>query len=295
MDIRSLRYFLAIAEHKSFTRAADRIGVTQPALSRQMNLLEEELNVSLFDRHSTGVQLTPAGSVLRERALEILREIKQLRHMMIAASKNLAGNVSIGMLPSARSLITIPLLQRCADALPEVFLSVVEESSQVLRTQVLEGTVDLAVMVAAETTNSMVVTPLTTMPMKLVGLRENLPNGARSVGPEEVASVPLLLTVYRETQRVFVERYLRACDAHPKVAYQSSNFDLIEEMIAAGLGFSVLPECLAAEIEQRHPEIGSAPLRDFSVDWVMVRSKEFPPSQAAKQVSQFICDLSKTA
>ena len=106
MDIRQLRTFVHVAELGSFSKAADRLHIAQPALSRQIRLLESELKAALFIRHGRGVRLTDAGTLFLDRASGILRQIEQARADVAAEAGDVSGEVSIGVPPSVGIVLT---------------------------------------------------------------------------------------------------------------------------------------------------------------------------------------------
>ncbi len=100
MDLRQLRYFVAVATTKNFTRAAEQMNIAQPPLSRQIQLLEEELGVQLIQRSTRPVRLTEAGRQLHEQALQVLQRVEQIKNGVQQAGRNLRQSISIGYVPS---------------------------------------------------------------------------------------------------------------------------------------------------------------------------------------------------
>ena len=107
-DIRTLRCFVTVAEERNITRAANRLHLAQPALSRKIANLEHELNLALFDRSVRGVDLTPAGKILLDRAYAIFGQLAQTYHDVTASSEKLAGTVVVGMPPTLGEFIAPP-------------------------------------------------------------------------------------------------------------------------------------------------------------------------------------------
>ena len=118
IDVRQLRTFLHVAELGSFSRAAERLRIAQPALGRQVRLLEEELQVKLFTRHGRGVILTPPGKVLLDRAAAILRQVERARVDVAAEGDAETGHVVVGLPPTVADVLAGPLVARNLRARP---------------------------------------------------------------------------------------------------------------------------------------------------------------------------------
>src|SRR5690349_13005560 len=123
METRALRYFQAVAEFGSLSRAAEFLRISQPAISRQIARLERELDAALFVRHGHGVSLTPPGRILAERAQVVLRQIEQTR-AAIRGRLGPSGVVTLAVPPGAGHFLVPALAARVAAALPNVFLKI---------------------------------------------------------------------------------------------------------------------------------------------------------------------------
>jgi LysR family nitrogen assimilation transcriptional regulator len=144
VDVRQIRYFLKIAEKKSFTRAAEHLGVAQPALGLQIRKLEEELRVKLLVRHSNGVELTEAGRLLADSGRRIMEDFAEARRAIDALGAVASPQLRVGITPSLADCLVIPLLQR-SSALDGMSVHVTEGLSAPLADKVLDGLLDFAV------------------------------------------------------------------------------------------------------------------------------------------------------
>jgi DNA-binding transcriptional LysR family regulator len=146
MELRHLRYFVAVAEEQSITRAAERLWIAQPGLSQQVRALEQELGVALFVRHSRGVTLTDAG----ERLLDLARVAVAAFEAALASGRDsacgLAGHIRLGIATAARSGLGPALLEAFRSVRPAVELSVVEAHSDKLLRDVRDGRLDAAIV-----------------------------------------------------------------------------------------------------------------------------------------------------
>jgi len=143
VEIRHLRYFLAVAEAGSFSRAADRLGVSQPNVSQQMRDLESALRLSLFQRHGKRILLTSVGQIFERHAHAILRQLESLHQELSAAPGQMRGALHIGVVPILNAALMPPLLGMFAKTHPGVSLTVEEISSTEIETAIEDGRMDV--------------------------------------------------------------------------------------------------------------------------------------------------------
>jgi LysR family transcriptional regulator, nitrogen assimilation regulatory protein len=146
MDTHRLKYFLRIAEEGSITRAAGLLGVAQPALSRQLQLLEEDLGVALFARTRRGVELTEAGERLRAATAGPLRQLELAVQYAGSPLARLTRNIRLGLVNTTVDVLAAPLLKSLGTVFPSAVFSVAEGSSDQLVDAMLKGVVDVALM-----------------------------------------------------------------------------------------------------------------------------------------------------
>ncbi|HEX8371344.1 MAG TPA: LysR substrate-binding domain-containing protein [Chthoniobacterales bacterium] len=143
LEIRHLRYFLAVAEAGSFSRAADRLGISQPSVSQQMRDLEADLRVSLFQRRGKRILLTPTGLIFQEHARTILRQLENLQQELTSEPDQLRGSLHIGVVPILNVPLMPHLLGLFAKDHPGLSLIVEEISSTEIETALEEGRMDV--------------------------------------------------------------------------------------------------------------------------------------------------------
>jgi LysR family hydrogen peroxide-inducible transcriptional activator len=146
MEIHQLRYFVAVAEEKSFSRAAEKVRIAQPSLSQQIQKLESELGHPLFDRLARRVLLTEAGSGFLPYARRILNELSSAQRFVSDSSADPSGSVSLGILPTIAPFVLQALLVRCSERFPQIHLHVIEDVTDNLTRMVDTGEVDLAII-----------------------------------------------------------------------------------------------------------------------------------------------------
>lgn len=144
MELRQLRYFVGVVEHGGFTRAAEALRISQPALGLQIKKLEEELRVSLFFRHSRGVELTEAGALLLKYARSILDEVAAAATAVKAIRPEPAGRVRVGMAPTLALMLSRRLITEVNERHPGIHLDVVEAGTPILSDMISTQRVDIA-------------------------------------------------------------------------------------------------------------------------------------------------------
>jgi len=153
MEIHQLRYFVAVAEEKSFSRAAEKVRVAQPSLSQQIQKLEGELGQPLFDRLARSVILTEAGNGFLPYAQRILNELSSAQRYVSDRSETPSGEVSVGILPTIAPFVVETLLARSAERFPAVRLNIIEDVTDTLVRMVDAGEVDIAVISTCRSAN----------------------------------------------------------------------------------------------------------------------------------------------
>ena len=147
MQLHQLRYFVAVAEVRHFTQAADLVGITQPSLSKQIHALETDLGAPLFERVRGNIALTAAGEVLLPLAKRILADVDTATREVQELVGLRRGRVRLGATPSLATSLAPPVLRRFRDAHPTVDLRVEEGGSQDLVRDLLRGDLDLALII----------------------------------------------------------------------------------------------------------------------------------------------------
>ena len=171
MDIRQLRTFSCVAELGSLSKASDTLRVAQPALSRQIKLLEHELRAELFTRNGRGMVLTDAGRLLLARTAGIVRQIDQVRDEIQSAGGPPSGRVVLGLVPTVSCVISARLARRTVDKYPGISLCIVESYSGHLMEWLHRGEMDLALIYGPSSDLHLTVQSLGRDPIVAVGPR----------------------------------------------------------------------------------------------------------------------------
>ncbi|MGW3539120.1 LysR family transcriptional regulator [Nocardia niigatensis] len=248
MQLQQLSYFLAVAQAKHFTRAADALGVAQPSLSKQIRVLETELGAELFSRARGNITLTAAGEALLPLANRILADVDTARLEVQELAGLRRGRVRLGATPSLCSGLLADALRRYHDAYPGIRLLVEESGSRDLVRQLTRGELDLAVVILPLAED----TPLATTPI----LREDLVVAAR-IGDTALPNRPRLrVTDLRDRPLVMFrqgydlrEATIGACRQagfEPRFAVEGGEMDAVLRFVEVGLGVAVVPSTVLA-------------------------------------------------
>lgn len=236
MNLRTLRYFVAIADAGSFTAAAVAVAIAQPALTRQLRDLEAELGVQLFQRSARGVRLTQAGATLYESARRMLAEAERVRQQLGGADAAADGTVVLGVSPTLTRILLPGVFERCHQQLAGVRLVVHEAFTPQLMEGVERGRVDMAIVTNPEPHRALALQPLLVEPFALVSPASR---GLPAVVPlQALAKVPLLMT---KLHRGIVERGLAPLGARVNIEAEIDSVDAIRELVLQGKWATIMP------------------------------------------------------
>ena len=242
MDTRALRYFQAVAEFGSYSRSAEFLGISQPAVSRQIRTLEQELGRQLFVRHSHGVSLTDAGRTLLERGQVIMRQFDQAREDIRRGHAGASGTITLAVPPAAGNLLVPELARRFAAAYPNVFLKIAAGFSVYIHEWMVRGRVDLACLHDPIPQPSFVVTPLVREEVFLVGRRGSLDLPRGYARTQDLADVPLILPARPNASRRLLDGWLSRRGIRLNVRMEADDHLIIRALLKEGLGYSLLTQ-----------------------------------------------------
>jgi LysR family transcriptional regulator, nitrogen assimilation regulatory protein len=294
MNSRQLRFFLQVAELGSVTRAASALYIAQPALSRQIQQLEDELGVTLFHRSDKGVTLTDAGRLLRERAIPLVRHLERVHQEVRDEYNEPSGELTLAIPPSMADLLILPAITQFRLLHPNVTLRVVEYISGVINAwaMVQQGNVDLGVVTDYEPWAGLVRIPFIQEPLCVIGPRDAGLDFAKPLDLKEVADLTLILPSRPNTFRLIIETALSEQRLPLKIAAEINTPKLIVAAVEAGLGFAVTAYCAShARLVQK--EVSVAPIRDQMVSWSIIHSRESHLSRAGKLMQELFVSIAR--
>jgi LysR family nitrogen assimilation transcriptional regulator len=243
MDLKQLEYFVRVAELGSFTRAAVALDIAQPALSRQVRLLEVELHQTLLTRNGRGAVPTEAGKLLLAHGRGILHQVDRAREELGRVRGSLAGRVAVGLPSSLARVLTVPLTRAFRLQMPDATISISEGLSVAMQESLVTGRLDIAVLYNAQPTADVDIAPLMEEELLLVQLRpvgpaEDLPSGPVSL--KDVSRLPLVIPSKPNAIRMHIEAEMASVGCRPDIALEIDGVSAILDLVADGAGCAML-------------------------------------------------------
>ncbi len=244
MDIKSLKSFLQVAQARSFSKAAALLGVTQPALSRQMQRLEEEVGQSLLYRDGRGIALTEAGRIFLGHARAVVEEMQGAKSELANLLGEPRGTVTIGLPPTMSQALLPAIVRRIRNAYPRIHLRVTQALSGELNEWLMAGRVDAAVLAQTPATRQRHGEVLAVEDQYLI-----CPAGegtAKDCTLAELAKYELVLPTSGHGLRTVVEDAAEAAGVVLKVVLEIDSLPALVRMAQEGIACAVLPKYVVA-------------------------------------------------
>jgi LysR family transcriptional regulator, hydrogen peroxide-inducible genes activator len=242
MEIHQLRYFCAVAETNSFSRAALQTHVSQPSLSQQILKLEGELGARLFDRLGRSVRLTEIGRTFLPRARAVLRELEAAKGDVDERKDSVGGSISIGVIPTIAPYLLPRHLTLFTRQFPQARLAVVEDITPILIERLRASSVDIAILALPLRGNEFEIFPLLTENLFAALPKQHKLARHDSLSLKDLRAEPFLLL---RDGHCFRDTAIAACDRarlNPQIIFESGQFSSILGMVGSGMGVSIVPE-----------------------------------------------------
>jgi len=248
MELRHLRYFVAVGEELNFTRAARRLGIEQPPLSQQIRQLETEIGTLLLHRQSRGVALTDSGSAFLNDARLILAQVQRATEHAQQVARGDTGRIRVGMINSAPFHPFVPrAIREFGQRYPEVGLTLEEDTTPALAASVLAGTIDVAfVRPLLGEEGALVIEPLFQEEM-VIALPEHHPLSRLTSLPLRALAGEDFVLFPRSVGSGLYDEMISACQRagfSPRIRHEIRQVTSIANLVAAGLGVSVVPSSM---------------------------------------------------
>jgi LysR family transcriptional regulator, nitrogen assimilation regulatory protein len=289
MDFRQLRTFSCVAELGSLSKASDKLRIAQPALSRQIKLLEHELRAELFTRSGRGMVLTEAGRLLLARTSGIVRQIDQIRDDIQSAAGAPSGRVVLGLVPTVSCVLSARLARRTVETYPGISLCIVESYSGHLIEWLHRGEMDLAIIYGPSADLHLAIQSLGRDRIVAVGPRGSGLAKKKQVGMDWLLRQRLVLPSHSHGLRALIERAAAQRKLKLDVQLEADSFRVLTSLVEEGLGYSLLPpSSVRGEIDAKRLEAatitGQAPMREL----VIASPVDHPDSTATSVITELL-------
>jgi LysR family nitrogen assimilation transcriptional regulator len=260
MDARALRYFQAVVEFGSYSRASEYLRISQPAVSRQVDRLEQELGKRLFVRNGLGATPTDAGRLLFERSQPILRQLEDAAAEIKSTTAAFSGTIVMAVPPGVGHFLLPALVERYRKSFPNTSLKIISGFSGYIHEALVRGRADVACIHGPLPQKDFRIIPLLEEEVFLVGKRGTLPVKRLGVATADLLSLPLILPSRFNTSRRILEERAFALGMRVNAVMEVDDTSLIRTLLRKGLGFSVLSQgAFANDIDRK--ELDSRPIR----------------------------------
>lgn len=293
MELRQLRYFIAIVDHGALSRAAAALHVAQPALTQQIHLLEDELGVLMLHRSSRGVVPTDAGRKFYEHAQAIMKQVSDCKAGMTELANHPSGFVALGIPPSVSGILALPLLKAAREHHPKITIQLTEELSGTLINQLFSGRLNLAILFDDDNLGKFKTTAMVEEKMMLITSANSrfAPSGS-SITLAQALALPLILPSLQHGVRPRVEQIARAAGLALQHVIEISSVSILKSALMADLGVTIqaiapmLPEAGTGELIA-FDICGPIPMRHIA----LCASKEIPLNSAAIAISRLVLSV----
>lgn len=287
MDILHLKYFVEVAKQRNFTKAAQALLVSQPSISKMIKSLEDELKVTLFDRSERQIQLTDAGAIVYEQAVKILQSIEDVYASVNELVQVKKGTVKLGLMPTTGVLLFPSILAGFRKEYPQIHIEMVEYNAKQLKCRVEEGEIDLGITVRPLSADCETI-PLLSEELVVLVDREHALSTRESVRLSELREESFILLTEDFALHDVVQQACNQSGFEPKVAYKSSLWDLIGEMVATKLGISIIPRSMVSRFS--HRKVHAVSISEPQIEWdlVLIYKKDKYLSFAARAFIEYV-------
>lgn len=283
MDVHALRYFVEVARHQNFTRASEALHVTQPAVSKMVRALEEELGAALLLRERRRVRLTDAGRMVLERAQGVLDAMTGIEQEVGELAALRRGRLRIGMPPIVGVAFFPPLLAEYHVAHPGIVLELREEGSHHIEALVLDRELDVGAVVLPTDEKAFGTLPFVHDELQAVLHPSHPLSRRRTLALRELRATPFVLYRPEFALHGHIIEACRRAGFKPQVASESSHWDFIVALVAANLGVALLPQTICRQLDPA--QVRAVPLTDPVIPWdvalIWHRDRQLPPATRA--------------
>jgi LysR family cyn operon transcriptional activator len=246
--LRHIRYLLAVAEHRNFTRAADSLHISQPALSQQIRQIENEIGGQLFDRSGRVVQLTDFGAAYIEFAHRALLDLEAGQRALHDVRDLSRGHLRLAFTPTFTEYLVAPVIDRFHASYPGITIEMAEMALEAIESGLNDDRIDLAIGFTDIRSDDIEPEPLFQEQITLIVSNDHpLARQRSSVTSRKLAALPLALLSGQFVSRFFVDSYFESQGFKPKVVMQANSISALLKIVRKGQVATLLPSALQYE------------------------------------------------
>lgn len=269
MDFKQLRAFLTVADTGNVTRAAQVLHLVQPAVSRQIMLLEQDIGAALFDRERHGMVLTEAGRTLVEYARRAMLELDRARAEIGGAAAGIGGLVTVGLLPSTTDILSGPLVSALAATHPGIRIRVAMGYAGTLLQWLQSGEIDTALLYGAERSSDVQTRPLVEEPLWVIGPKAARLRPDKPVPLAQLIGKPLVLPSAPHGIRTLVDHACAVAKVKLDIAAETNALSVQRSLVLGGHGLTILPPIAVAD-DLGTGQLSGAPLAQPAIKRTIV-------------------------
>lgn len=292
MKIKQLEYFSHIVNTLNITHAAERANVSQPALSRQLQLLEDELGTKLLERRPRGVALTPSGQRLADHVRQLMQSVDLIKEDIISANTMPIGTLRISSAYSLRGLLVAEVVDQFHSLYPQVSLEIQEGTSVNVREALISRQMDLALYSDHGASRGLNRQALCSESLMLMASKDRGLSIDQPVVPRELIDLDLVLTAPNNGLRRVVDEILPQGGSPSRLSIVVETNSIIIDLVSRGNLNSILPYS-ACHLAYKRGEISIAPISGITWPWVIATSRDRPVTAAMKVFSAMLKDHTK--
>ncbi|MFJ9870253.1 transcriptional regulator CynR [Streptomyces sp. NPDC101165] len=256
LELRHLRYLLAVAEHGNFTRAAEELHISQPTLSQQIKQLERALDVQLLDRTGRAVRLTDAGAVYIDHAQRALRDLAAAERAIHDVQDLSRGHLRLGVTPTFTAYLVGPLITELHTRHPRIDLTMTETTQDRIEAALLADDLDLGIAFTGPHPPGITATPLFTETLSLVTATQHNRTPPEPLGVRALQERQLALLSGDFATRGHIDAYLADHRVAPRIAVEANSVQALTEIVQRTTLATVLPDAITHD----HPHLTPIPL-----------------------------------
>ncbi|MDR3491367.1 MAG: LysR substrate-binding domain-containing protein [Gammaproteobacteria bacterium] len=290
MNIRNLQYLVALSDHEHFGKAAEECFVSQPALSIQINKLEEYLGVKLLERTNKSVALTAVGLIITEQARQILSQVSELKEIAQTAKDPFNGELKLGIFPTLAPYLFPYIIPKLSAIFPNLLIYLIEEKTELLMEKLKQGKIHAAITALPMNESGMTTTPLFEEEFLLTISHSHALAKRKTIKHEELDSKNILILEDGHCMRDQVLSFCHQANATETLHFRATSLEALRHMVAAGSGMTLMPR-LATEgckLATFIPFTSPKPMRTIGITSRKCSTKKILLDELSQQIKKIM-------